>query len=222
MNKLVYVGVAIIVIIIVAAVALAYKGSPATTTVAATTAASGSGGTGNTSSSNATTAATVATTASKATTVAAAPSTTVPAGTVLCTPVNSTYSCSSVTYTYASNGSTVMTLTMEQKTGQEWSSFGVGYAPTGTKYLYGQPQIVWYSANYSSKANYGTSLQSGVPVVVRTDNGESGSSFGPVANGTIWACYTNSGLMYVGNQCQTNGGGSAVATYVKIGTITTT
>ncbi len=141
---------------------------------------------------------------------------------VTCTPVNSTFTCSNVAYVYViSTNATEMYANISQNTGREWSSFGIAYVPSGAKIISGTPQnVAWYSENYTSTSNVGTSLSSNQMVAVRPDIGETGAIFQPTANGSIWACYTNSGLVYVGPAgCKVNGGGSKVATYVEIATV---
>jgi hypothetical protein len=229
MNKWVYVGVAVVVVIIIGAVAYTQKG-PAATTSLYTSIPIG------VSSVNSNVTTTVAN--ASAPTTALGSSTTINATkpsvcsdypgdicvAVTCTPANSTFACSNATYIYSpTTNVTDLYLTFSQNTGREWSSFGVGYAPLGTKYNGGVPEITWYTANYSSKSNVGTELSSNQSVFVKADNNESGDAFGSTADGAVWACFVNSGLVYVGNSgCLPNGGGSAVATYVEIGTVSET
>ena len=227
MNKAASIGAVVVVILIVVGIAV-YLGTPKSPVFTSTVVSStGNGNTGN--STGVVTAGTTAASTTPPTTLANA---TKPAicskypgyvcAAVTCTPSNSTFTCSNATYLYSpSTNATELFFTFSQKTGREWSSFGVAYAPSGTKIISGTPQnVVWYSANYSAKNNVGTSLQSNTLVNVLADNGEKGAGFGPTVNGTVWACFTNSGLVYVGNSCIVNGGGSAVPTYVKIGTVT--
>ncbi len=221
MNKWVYVGV-ILVIIVIGAAALTYTGTytgsqpSASTTVAPTTVAT-------------TAAVTVATTSAAAPTTANAtlsPCTGYPGYVcppTTCTPTINAFTCSNATYLYSpSNSVSDLYISLGQNTGQEWSSFGVGYAPLGTTFAGGVPQITWYTANYSSASNVGASLQSGQVVTVKPDNAETGNGLNVSTKGTVWVCFVNSGLVYVGSTCQPNGGGSAVATYVQIGALATT
>jgi hypothetical protein len=232
MNKWVYVGVAIVAVVILGAVAFTYEGSPATTSLYTSVPAGVSSISSNatTTAANASMQTTAVTTTGSSTTI----NTTKPSIcadypgyiciAVTCTPANSVFACSNATYLYSpATNMTDLYLNFSQNTGQEWSSFGVGYAPLGTKYNGGVPEIAWYTANYSSKSNVGTSLASNQSAFVKADDSESGDAFGPTADGSVWACFVNSGLVYVGSGgCLPNGGGSAVATYVEIGTVSET
>ena len=84
----------------------------------------------------------------------------------------------------------------------------------------GTPQNIKYNvADSQSSSNVGTSLQNGANATVKADSGMTGAEYGPNVNGTIWVCYVNSGILYVGVGCTTSGG--IPATYVEVGRITT-
>ena len=234
MNKVASLGAVVVVVLVIAGIAIYYgmAKSPGSPVSAASTVASGvknaSSSTPNTSTGVVTAGTTAVSTAPAPTTLA---NTTKPAvcskypgylcAAVTCTPSNSTFTCSNATYLYSpSTNESMLFVTFSQKTGREWSGFGVAYVPSTTKIVSGTPQnTVWYSENYTSKNNVGTSLQSNTLVNVLADNNEKGVGFGATVNGTVWACFTNSGLVYVGNSCIVNGGGSAVPTYVEIGKV---
>lgn len=210
-NNLIYVGVVVIIILIVAGVVLLGSGSSSsqasTSTVAASTVAPASSQTTQPS----TTIAPVSTVNPYNTTTTVVPSN--------ITVSNSTTSgCTATTYYTCSNftfSASKITATIGENTGLNWSSFGVGYAPQGTAISSGTPtDIAFYSANTSATNNVGTSLLSGSTANIQI----------PVSStstvGTLWVCYVNSGLVYVGSSgCIANGGGSAVPTYVEIATV---
>ncbi|MDE1768238.1 MAG: hypothetical protein KGH62_02625, partial [Candidatus Micrarchaeota archaeon] len=107
--------------------------------------------------------------------------------------------------------------TLGQSTGTSWSSFGVAYAPKGTAISQGVPAAAFYTGNVSSTNNVGPGLNNTrtirLTIPVNTTKG------GGVL-GAIWACYGNSGLLYVGSAgCITNGGGGGVPTYVEVATV---
>lgn len=215
MNKLVYVGVLVIIVVIVAAIVgfgglLSHPGKSSTTTVATT----------------------VATTFPYSTNVTTTANTSQNYSAAVCSrysgydcvPLTCTaqpgFTCGNVTYLYSpKNGSTYLFARISQQSGQLWSGFGVGYAPNGTFYNGGIPAIAFYNANASS-SNVGTQLQSNTPVQVIADNGLADKFLGATTGGSLWVCYTNSGVIYVGTAgCTQTGGGSAIPTYVKIGVV---
>ena len=119
--------------------------------------------------------------------------------------------CTNATYSNSASNVSYISAGVGQETGQSWSSFGVGFAPQGTALSGGVPHIMFYTPNDSAN-NVGPSLASGSSVGVRIPvNGMAAST-----TGTIWACYVNSGILYIGNGCTTSGG--VPATYVVIGT----
>lgn len=203
MNKLMYLGAAVVVIAIVAVVVLL-------------TSSAGS---------------------AKYTTTTAAPVTTIPATTSTNTtyktttvnlPSNSSvnttssgctaekyFTCSNLTYSYfPSNKTYTISALISQDTGTSWSSFGVGYAPQGTTISGGVPAITFYVAN-STSASVGTSLNALQLQKIRVP----GKAANATTKGTLWACYANSGILYVGTSgCVAQGGGAAI--YVPIATIT--
>ena len=121
------------------------------------------------------------------------------------------FMCTNATYSNSASSVSYISANVGQETGQSWSSFGVGFAPQGTTLSGGIPHITFYTPNDSAN-NVGPSLASGSSVNVRIPvNGTASST-----TGTIWACYVNSGVLYIGNGCTTSGG--APATYVVIGT----
>ena len=121
------------------------------------------------------------------------------------------FTCANATYSNSASNVSYISADIGQETGQLWSSFGVGFAPQGTALSGGIPHITFYTPNDSSD-NVGPSLASGSSVNVRIPvNGTASSTAG-----TIWACYVNSGILYIGNGCTTSGG--VPATYVVIGT----
>ncbi len=135
-----------------------------------------------------------------------------------CMPSNSSLSCSNSTYTNSSSEAYLWT-TISQDTGREWSGYGVAFAPAGTKIVGGTPQgVTYYTANYASSSNVGTSLQSGSNATVRILVQKVNGSYPRALNGTLWVCYSNSGILYVGNGCTTSSG--LPARYVEVGTIT--
>jgi hypothetical protein len=122
------------------------------------------------------------------------------------------FTCKNATYSNSASNVSYINVSVGQDTGQLWSSFGIGYAPQGTAISGGIPHIRFYTPNDSAN-NVGPSLASGSSVNARIPvNGTSSST-----TGTIWACYVNSGILYIGNGCTTSGG--APATYVAIGTV---
>ncbi len=196
-----YIGVGVLVVIIVA-IALLYPyiggNTAATTTVAqAPTTTQGSN-------------------AYNTTTTVLPSNSSVPSNaSVGCTP-SKYYTCSNLTYTYfASNGSSAIKVTVGQDTGSMWSSFGIGYAPEGTNISGGVPSgIMFYTANDTSASNVGTSLSSGNTTTLTIP---AGANLGNSTKGTLWVCYVNSGILYVGSTCVAQRGVSA--TYVAIGTV---
>jgi hypothetical protein len=136
-----------------------------------------------------------------------------------CTPINSTFMCGNVTYAYSPiNGTTYMWATVGQNTGTYWSGFGAAFVPNGTMMSQGTPQGIRFNvADSQSTSNVGTNMTDGGNATVKIDNGMSGTGYGLSVNGTVWVCYTNSGILYVGNGCLT--GGRVPATYVEIGRI---
>ncbi len=140
---------------------------------------------------------------------------------VKCTPINSTFTCTNATYIYSpTNGTTFLWVTVGQNTGTSWSGFGVGFAPNGTKLNQGVPlNIVYNTAASQSTSNVGTSLQDGANATVKADSGKSGAGYGPNINGTVWVCYINSGILYVGNGCTTSSRQPSM--YAEVGKITT-
>lgn len=135
-----------------------------------------------------------------------------------CASTNSSLSCSNSTYTN-STSKAYLWVTISQDTGQEWSGYGVAFAPTGTKIVSGTPQgITYYTADYASSSNVGTSLQSGDNATVRITIQKTNGAYPNALSGTIWACYSNSGILYVGNGCTTSSG--LPARYVETGSIT--
>lgn len=213
MDKIAYAGIVVVVVIIVGAVLLSgVLGSPQPVGTTATTSASTSKSTINNVSYN-------TTTLSVTPSCSNFPGYLCPA--VSCTPYNSTFGCTNATYIYSpSNGTTYLWVTVAQYTGQEWSSFGLAFVPQGTPFSQGTPFNVTYNvADYKSTGNVGTILQSGSNATVRADNGLKGSGYNSSINGTVWACYANSGILYVGIGCTTSGG--QPATYVEIGKIRT-
>jgi hypothetical protein len=122
------------------------------------------------------------------------------------------FTCKNATYSNSASNVSYINVSVGQDTGQLWSSFGIGYAPQGTAISGGIPHIRFYTPNDSAN-NVGPSLASGSSVNARIPvNGTATST-----TGTIWACYVNSGILYIGNGCTTSGG--APATYVAIGTV---
>ena len=140
---------------------------------------------------------------------------------VECTQTSSMFTCTNATYIYSpTNGTTYLWVTVGQNTGTSWSGFGVGFAPNGTKLSQGIPlNIAYNTAASQSTSNVGTSLQNGANATAKADNGKSGPGYGPSINGTIWVCYINSGILYVGNGCTTSSRQPAM--YVEVGKITT-
>ncbi len=190
MNSLAYIGIAIIVIIIVVA-ALVFTGNRS----------------GNTSTTVATTVASSYPTTLQTTTGTVS----TPSGQVSCVPTNSSFSCSNVTFATSNNVTNVRAL-IGQSMGSDWSGFGIGFAPNGTRLSGGVPLIKFYSTNSTNPTGGNRSTGGSVNMLIY-----SGSNFTGPVSGTIWACYVNSGILYVVNGCTTTGG--SPAQYVKIGTV---
>ena len=135
-----------------------------------------------------------------------------------CTSTNSSLSCSNSTYTNSTSDA-YLWATISQDTGREWSGYGVAFAPEGTRIVGGTPQgVTYYTADYASSSNVGTSLQSGGNATIRIDISKVNGVYPSALNGTLWVCYSNSGILYVGNGCTTSSG--LPARYVEVGTIT--
>ncbi len=125
------------------------------------------------------------------------------------------FMCNNATYEYPGTTISYINATIGQNTSEGWSSFGVGYAPQGTAISGGIPHITFYTPNDSSN-NVGPSLKTGSTIKVKIPVNGTGAS----TTGTVWACYVNSGVLYVGNGCLTSGG--VPATYVAIGILNLT
>ncbi|MDE1860397.1 MAG: hypothetical protein KGH72_01640 [Candidatus Micrarchaeota archaeon] len=143
---------------------------------------------------------------------------TTPGGTKPGCSATSGYVCTNASYSISNSVATIWA-TVGQNTGEEWSSFAVGYAPAGTKTVGGIPQnITFYIVNGSSTtSNVGTSLQSGSVVKIEAYNGV---GLGSATSGVLWACYVNSGLLYAGHTCFAQGGGAPF--YVQLGALNLT
>ena len=192
MKSITYIAAVVLVIIVVAVVYIAGFGmraaAPATSTL-------------NTSAP---------TTIYQSTTVPLSNNSIVSASQYGCTAAKY-FMCTNAIYSNSASNVSYISANVGQETGQSWSSFGVGFAPQGTALSGDIPRITFYTPNDSSN-NVGPSLASGSSVNVRIPvNGTASST-----TGTIWACYVNSGVLYIGNGCTTSGG--APATYVVIGT----
>lgn len=211
MNKMIYVGVAIVIVIIAGVLLLGSGGSSANT---------------STVNQSATSAATTAATSTATTAATTSISTTINVYNTTTTTVSTSFNSSSVpsgctaskyyTCTGLAYSNSVITATIGEDTGQNWSSYGIAYAPQGTPISEGVPTgIPFYTANATSTSNVGTSLLSGSTAAFTIPVSNGGSS----VLGTLWVCYVNSGILYVGNGCTSSGG--VPATYVEIGTVNT-
>ena len=140
---------------------------------------------------------------------------------IKCNPVNSSFACGNATYAYSStNSTTYLWVTVGQTTGTYWSGWGAAFVPNGTKISQGVPQNIQYNtATSQSTSNVGTNMTSGGSSVVKADNGMTGAGYGKSPSGSVWICYTNSGILYVGVGCTTSN--RIPATYVEVGTIST-
>lgn len=118
------------------------------------------------------------------------------------------YGCNNASYSIV-NGNASLKVTISQNTGQLWSGYGIGYAPVNSSSSGGVPKIVFYT-NATGGSNAGSSLPSGVPVTLVIPT--LGTNTTTV--GALWACYVNSGVLYVGNGCTPQAG--VAATYVEI------
>ena len=200
-NNLVYAVVAIVMVLVLAVVLLgnnSHAPSSTATTVGSSASQNTSTGTSTVNPYNTTTTAVVTNTTVSNSTASSG-----------CT-AGKYYTCTGPIFAKSS-----FTVTVGQDTGLNWSSFGIAFAPNGTSISSGVPSgIVFYSANTSSTSNVGTSLPNGSTVNVTLP-----LAYANITAGSIWVCYTNSGLVYVGNGCIANGGGSKVATYVEIATV---
>ncbi len=201
MNNIVYVGAIVVVLLIVAAVlvsnGLNTAGGPG----------SGSAPVGG---SQPTTTAVGAAPYNSTTTVVQSNSTKISNSTPTGCTATKYFICRNLTFT-----SSELTVTIGQKTGLNWSSFGLGYAPAGTPINSGVPQgVTFYTANASSSRNVGTSLSNNATVTVQLPISELNAT-----KGALWVCYLNSGLVYVGNGCIANAGGSGVPSYIEIATV---
>ncbi len=215
MNNMIYVGIVIVVLIVAAVFLLGgHPSSPTGST--GTTGTTGTGG--NTSSTGGTGASSQPTTSVASyttvnpynTTTTVVPSnltnSSAPSG---CTAAKY-YSCGSF-----SISASKISATIGQTTGLNWSSYGVAYAPAGTKMSSGSSVptgITFYTANASSTSNVGTSLPTGGTAQITLPGSNT-------LTGSIWVCYVNSGLVYVGNGCVSNGGGAGVPQYVEVATV---
>ncbi len=203
MNNAIYAVIAIVVIVIIVAAALALTGSksPAgsSTTVATTAAYSYP---------------TTVSAATNTTNTVTTNSTSLSNSSATCTASNSSFSCSDVLFS-ATNRTGQVYATIGQNTGTYWSGFGVGFAPKGTKISGGIPEIAFYSSAYPNPT--GGNLTSGSTVHMLV---YSGSNVTAPTSGTLWACFVNSGTVYVATSgCSTSGG--LPAQYVMIGNVTT-
>ena len=194
MDKKIYLGAAIVLIVILIGLGFLYK--PAATTVATTVAT------------------TTAVTNLYNTTTTALPTNSVVNMTSQGCVASKYFTCNNTVY---SKGNKTLSFTISENTGTSWSSFGVAFAPQGTTLSGGVPQgIAFYATNLTAGNNVGASLAAGAPLMVKL----TGVSTGSRAVGTIWVCYTNSGILYAGNGCTTVGG--VAAQYQVLGTINVT
>lgn len=167
---------------------------------------------------------TVTTTAAQ-TTLPATTSTNTTYKTTTAAPVNATgaghgctaqtyYTCSNFTYSYAPASKTYnFSATISQNTGTSWSGFGIGFAPQGTVASQGVPEIAFYALNSSSTNPVGPALLPNKLAHIWLSGSGNATTVG-----TLWACFVNSGLVYVGKSGCVGQGGVA-AQYAEIATI---
>lgn len=233
MNKLVYVVVGIIIIAIVGVV-LVGTGTKSPQNLAPTTLVQTPSQNTSTIQNNTSTVSYPTTTVGNATTSPTQSNSTVlvynstPTGkncaslsgyqcaAVRCTATNSSFSCTNATYGFSpSQNQSEMSLSIGQNTGTDWSGFGIAYVPQGTAITNGQPTATFYVAD-NSTSNVGTSLANGQSTFVQLDNDAMGGT-PALRNGTIWVCYINSGILYVGNGCLTSS--HLPAFYAQVATV---
>lgn len=119
------------------------------------------------------------------------------------------YLCSGLAYSHLGS----LALTLGQSTGGSWTGWGVAYAPAGTMFLNGTPDVNFVAMNGGFVSGQTA------PVSIQT----SPTNIGNTTNGNVWVCYTTNGAGVVGGMggCTPVGGvGSAQVYYTQIATLT--